>query len=160
MKPQKRNATRAFSNGSLLRRGSVFAACTDLSIEILGGHLLNKQPPMIDIDPWIGNLVLDIHAQLTMSQDLEAIKLGPTAHPLVSRMHATVIALQHSSQLVYLPGIFSFIKALLPRVDLFSAVGNIPPLGPALAARLESEPNIRTSQDFGMLPSFPGNVRP
>ena len=82
MKSQKKNAIRAFSHGTLLGRANVFTTCTNRSIETLKAYLARQQQPRVRIDSWMGNLVLDIHAQLTMSRpeqrylEFKAARLG------------------------------------------------------------------------------------
>ncbi|KAF2173632.1 hypothetical protein M409DRAFT_15910 [Zasmidium cellare ATCC 36951] len=147
-KSQKNNATRAFSNGSLLRRSPTMATYIDRSIELLRTYLSDKQVSTIDIDPWIGNIVLDTHAKLTISQDFGAVELGPIPHTLVTNMHRAVTTIQYCTQLQYLPHALKFLTKLMPSRDIFTVLGKIPPLGTAIAKRIAKEHDESVSQDF------------
>jgi hypothetical protein len=149
-KPQKDNATRAFSQGTLLSRESEMTALVDRSVEKLEQHLRDEDGALIDINPWVGNLVLDIHSQLTMSQNLAAIDMGPHMHPVVSNMHSAVTTIQYCMQLSYLPSVLTALPGLLlPARDIFTVLGRVPPLGPAINDRLASDKPLSGRKDFG-----------
>jgi hypothetical protein len=122
----------------------------DRSVRQLEQHLRDRDDTRIDINPWLGNIVLDVHSQLTMSQNLAAIDLGPLMHPVVSKMHSAVIVIQYCMQLSYLPtALTSLPGLLLPGRDIFTVLGRVPPLGTAINDRLASDKQLPGRQDFG-----------
>lgn len=122
----------------------------DRSVKQLEQYLRGENNPRININPWVGNMVLDIHSQLTMSKNLAAIDLGPLMHPVVSNMHSAVTTIQYCMQLSYLPSALTTLPGLLlPGRDIFTVLGRIPPLGPAINDRLASDKELSDRQDFG-----------
>jgi hypothetical protein len=125
-------------------------ALVDRSVEQLKQYLGDQVGSRIDINPWVGNLVLDIHSQLTMSRNLAAIDLGPLMHPVVSNMHSAVTTIQYCMQLSYLPSALTALPGLLlPGRDIFTVLGRVPPLGPAITDRLASDKPLLDRKDFG-----------
>jgi hypothetical protein len=125
-------------------------ALVDRSVEQLKQYLGDQVGSRIDINPWVGNLVLDIHSQLTMSRNLAAIDLGPLMHPVVSNMHSAVTTIQYCMQLSYLPSALTALPGLLlPGRDIFTVLGRVPPLGPAINDRLASDKPLLDRKDFG-----------
>ena len=127
-------------------------ALVDRSVEQLKQYLGDQVDSRIDINPWVGNLVLDIHSQLTMSRNLAAIDLGPLMHPVVSNMHSAVTTIQYCMQLSYLPSALTALPGwLLPARDIFTVLGRVPPLGPAINDRLAtcSDKPLPDRKDFG-----------
>lgn len=122
----------------------------DRSVKQLEQYLRDQDDARIDINPWIGNMVLDIHSQLTISRDLAAIDLGPLMHPVVSNMHSAVTMIQYCMQLSYLPSALTSLPGLLlPGRDIFTVLGRVPPLGVAINDRLASDKQLLGRQDFG-----------
>jgi hypothetical protein len=125
-------------------------ALVDRSVELLKQYLGDQVDSRIDINPWVGNLVLDIHSQLTMSRNLAAIDLGPLMHPVVGNMHSAVTTIQYCMQLSYLPSALTALPGLLlPGRDIFTVLGRVPPLGPAINDRLASDKPLLDRKDFG-----------
>ena len=119
----------------------------DRGIEGLKSHLpLNTA--RVDINSWVGNMVLDIHTQMTMSRDFAAVDRGSALHPIVSGMHSAVTVIQYCTQLQYLPKSLVSIPKLLPDRDIFTVLGSIPPLGPAMTARLAEDDAQTRREDF------------
>ena len=118
----------------------------DRSFDALRRHLGDRKESAIDINSWLGNLVLDIHTQLTMSQDLAAIDLSPVQHSVVTNMHKAVTVIQYCTQLQYLPRILTCLPGLIPARDIFTVIGSVPPLGPAISDRLATTDE---QDDFG-----------
>jgi hypothetical protein len=124
-------------------------ALVDRSVEQLKQYLGDQVGSRIDINPWVGNLVLDIHSQLTMSRNLAAIDLEPLMHPVVSNMHSAVTTIQYCMQLSYLPSALTALPGLLlPGRDIFTVLGRVPPLGPAINDRLASDKPLPDRKDF------------
>lgn len=121
----------------------------DRGIENLKSYLQGTKGQKINIEPWVGNMVLDIHSRLTMSHDFAATDLGPKLHPIVSKMHSAVTVIQYCTQLQYLPKFLISLPKLLPQKDIFTVLGNIPPLGPAITARLAKAEHSTEAHDFG-----------
>lgn len=113
----------------------------------LQAHLKDGHGPKVDINSWVGNMVMDIHSQLTMSHEAAAVELGSVLHPVVSRMHSAVTTIQYCTQLQYLPTLLTWLPKMLPSKDVFTVLGGIPPLGPAITERL-AEKDIQRN-DFG-----------
>jgi hypothetical protein len=125
-------------------------ALVDRSVELLKQYLGDQVDSRIDINPWVGNLVLDIHSQLTVSRNLAAIDLGPLMHPVVGNMHSAVTTIQYCMQLSYLPSALTALPGLLlPGRDIFTVLGRVPPLGPAINYRLDSDKPLPDQKDFG-----------
>nr|POE54377.1 cytochrome p450 monooxygenase dtxs2 [Quercus suber] len=150
-KPQKKTAIRAFSQGSLLRRSHVMTPYVDSGIKRLSEYLNDNNRATADVNSWIGNMVLDMQGELTLSHNFEAVKLGSVQHSMVSNMHRAVTVIQYCTQLQYLPDWLLVLWRLFPSRDVFAVVGSVPPLGPALTHRLSDEPESKGEQDFGTL---------
>lgn len=137
-KVQKNNAVRGFSHGQLLQKGNIILSHVKSFTLHLKRYVGNKSDESIDIDAWIGNLILDIHVKLTIGHEFNAIDNGPSSHPLVKTMHKTAKVLQYLTQLLYLPLSLSSLSNLkIFRRDIFTIFSRIPPLGTAITERLE-----------------------
>jgi hypothetical protein len=76
--------------------------------------------------------------------------LGPLMHPVVSNMHSAVTTIQYCMQLSYLPSALTALPGLLlPGRDIFTVLGRVPPLGPAINYRLDSDKPLPDQKDFG-----------
>ncbi|KAL4898850.1 cytochrome P450 [Aspergillus multicolor] len=137
-KAQKNNAVRGFSHTQLLQKENDMISSITPFVNRLQRHLGRKRAGTIDIDAWLGNLVLDLHVNLTVGHKFHAVEQGPLAHPLVKVMHRVTTVLQFSTQLLYLPLSRASLSGLriFPRWDLFSVFSSMPPLGPAITDRL------------------------
>ena len=147
---QKNNAVRGFSQGQLLQKGDVILSHVESFTHNLKKYLENKKDDIIDIDAWIGNLILDIHVKLTIGHEFHAIDKGPLSHALVSTMHKTAKILQYITQLLYLPLSLSPLShSRIFRRDIFTIFSKLPPLGTAITERLERMSAADNCMDLG-----------
>lgn len=121
----------------------------DRGIDGIRSHVASTFSKRVDMHSWVGNMVIDIHTQLTMSRNFAAVNRGPSLHPIVSGMHSAVTTIQYCTQLQYLPKILTSIPKVIPSRDIFTVLGSIPPLGPALEARLLEDEKLIHREDFG-----------
>lgn len=149
-KVQKNNAVRVFSHGQLLQKGDIILSHIESFTRNLKVYLENQNNESIDIDAWIGNLILDIHVKLTIGQNFHAIDKGSSSHPLVNTMHKTAKVLQYLTQLLYLPlSLSSLFNSQIFRRDIFTIFNRIPPLGTAITERLERMDAAENCVDLG-----------
>ena len=118
------------------------------SIQHLKSYVKEHDEP-VNIEPFIGNAVLDIHARLTVGHGFEAVKeKEPRLHFLVRHMHSAVTVIQYCGQLAYLPSAVKCIPSMFGSKDVFSVFGGLDPIGPAITKRVEGNVDPQEN-DFG-----------
>ena len=118
------------------------------SIQNLKSYAKEHDEP-VNIEPFIGNAVLDIHARLTVGHGFGAVKEEePRLHFLVRRMHSAVTVIQYCVQLSYLPSAAKSIPSMFGGIDVFSVFGRLDPIGPAITERVEGDVDPQEN-DFG-----------
>lgn len=129
---------RGFSTKALTSRSHDMSGYIKESVERLRSHMQHDHAP-VNIEPFIGNAVLDIHAKLTIGHDFEAVTEGPRLHSLIKRMHSATTVIQYCVLLTYLPFGLKNLPSLFGGADVFSVFSGLQPIGPAIARRVDRQ---------------------
>ncbi|KAI9727248.1 MAG: hypothetical protein M1828_006867 [Chrysothrix sp. TS-e1954] len=136
-KDQKTNAMRGFSHGAVASKSEVMSTYMETSIQNLKSWAEKHNEP-VDIEAFVGNTFLDVHARLTIGSDFGAVEdEDPRLHFLVRQMHNATAVLQYCVHITYLPSAVKSIPSMFGGIDVFSIFDGLYPIGPAITKRVE-----------------------